>query len=188
MVERERESITLSTSIQIVPNALKYQFEPEYARTHFWSDKCCYLFKKSIFKEWELTTGRTNCFTGQRKDEGGNRSGLKCISQGMNGKHFNILMPVSDEWEEMFIKKYNIELCELYLPPYNFKRTGCLFCPYSLDLQEQLDRMNEISPNVCKQAESIWKPVFEEMRRIGYRLRKKQDYVQISIDDFIESE
>lgn len=186
MLERERERVILSTSIKIVPDCLKYQFEPEYAKTHHWSDKCCKLFKKTIFREWELSTNRINCFTGQRKDEGGNRSGLKCISQGTNGKHFNLLMPVTNEWEEMFIKKYNVELCELYYPPYNYKRTGCLFCPYSLDLQEELDTMKQICPQVCKQAETIWKPSFTEYRRIGYRLRK--DTGQLTIFDFIESE
>ena len=117
-------NVILCTSSKIVPDKLKFQFEPEYAKQHFFSDKCCYLFKKNIFREWELNTERYNCFTGQRKDEGGNRSGLKCISQGKNGKHFNLLMPVSDEWEKLFIEKYNIELCELYYPPYNFERTG----------------------------------------------------------------
>ena len=181
---RERENIILSTSIKIVPNKLKYQFTPEYAKQHNFSDRCCYIFKKNIFKEWELNVERYNCFTGQRKDEGGNRSGLKCISQGTNGKHFNLLMPVSDEWEEYFIKEYNIELCELYYPPYNFKRTGCLFCPFSLNLQEQLDKMKEICPSVCKQAELIWKPVFDEYRKVGYRLDRKTN--QMSIFDFME--
>lgn len=94
-------------------------------------------------------------------------------------------MPVSDEWEEMFIEKYNIELCELYYPPFNFKRTGCLFCSYSRNLQEQLDIMNEICPSVVKQAEIIWKSVYDEYRRIGYRLRKKSN--QLTIFDFIEN-
>lgn len=93
-------------------------------------------------------------------------------------------MPVSDEWEQYFIKEYNIELCELYYPPYNFKRTGCLFCPFSLNLQEQLDKMKEICPSVCKQAELIWKPVFDEYRKVGYRLDKKTN--QMSIFDFID--
>ena len=78
-----------------------------------------------------------------RAEEGGNRSNLGCITQGQNGKHFNLLIPITEEWEQEFIKRNNIELCELYYEPYNFDRTGCLFCPYAKDLQQQLDRMKE---------------------------------------------
>ena len=41
-------NVILCTSSKIVPDKLKFQFEPEYARTHFFSDKCCYLFKKEM--------------------------------------------------------------------------------------------------------------------------------------------
>ena len=65
-----------------------------------------------------------------------------------------------------------MQLCKLYYPPYNFKRTGCAGCPYALDLQEQLEVMEKYLPNQRRQCELIWKPVYEEYRRIGYRLKK----------------
>lgn len=71
-------------------------------------------------------SGVVNSFTGTRKEEGGNRNNLSCLTNGAYGKHFNILVPMTEEWENWFIKKYNIKLCELYYPPFNFKRTGCL--------------------------------------------------------------
>lgn len=123
-----------------------------------------------------------------RAEEGGNRSNLGCITQGQNGKHFNILIPITEEWEQEFIKRNNIELCELYYEPYNFDRTGCSFCPYSKDLQEQLDRMKQLDKSTYNQAQIIWKHVYEEYRRIGYRLRKKKDYEQISIFDILNEE
>ena len=46
-----------------------------------------------------------------------------------------------DEWEEWFIESQKVNVCALYKPPYNFKRTGCAGCPFSLDLQEQLETM-----------------------------------------------
>ena len=64
--------------------------------------------------------------------------------------------------------------------------TGCKCCPYSLDLQEQLDTMAMYLPSEKKQCEMIWKPVYQEYRRLGYRLRK--DTGQMSIFDFIEKE
>lgn len=70
-----------------------------------------------------------------------------------------------------FIKLNNIKLCELYYPPYNFKRTGCVCCPFSVDLQEQLDLLSVYIPEERKRAEYLWKPVYEEYRRIKYRLK-----------------
>lgn len=95
-------------------------------------------------------------------------------------------MPMKEDWIDWFIGKYNIELCELYYPPFNFKRTGCKGCPFAVDLQEQLDKMERLLPAEKKQCEILWKPVYEEYRRIGYRLRKNGVYRQLSIFDFLE--
>ena len=100
-----------------------------------------------------------------------------------NVKKFKPLNPISDDFEEWFINKHQIKLCKLYYPPYNFKRTGCKGCPFSLDLQKQLDIMEELLPNEKKQCELIWKPVYEEYRRIGYRLKKEGEYKQLSLLD-----
>ncbi|MFI3330130.1 MAG: phosphoadenosine phosphosulfate reductase, partial [bacterium] len=61
----------------------------------------------------------------------------------------------------------------LYLPPFNFKRTGCKGCPFALDLHEQLQTMKQLLPNEAKQCEMIWKPVYEEYRRKNYRLKSQ---------------
>lgn len=65
-----------------------------------------------------------------------------------------------------------IKLCKLYYPPYNFERTGCKGCPFALKLQDQLDLMQIFFPAERKQCENIWEPVYNEYRRIGYRLRR----------------
>lgn len=52
-------------------------------------------------------------------------------------------------------------------------------------INEQLDVMSKLLPNERKQCEILWKPVYEEYRRIGYRLEKK-DYVQYTIFDYEE--
>ena len=95
-----------------------------------------------------------------------------------NIKRFHPLIKVNDEWENWFVDQKRIKLCDLYLPPFNFKRTGCKGCPFSLDLQEQLETMELYLPNERKQCEMIWKPVYEEYRRIGYRL-KRNDQIKL---------
>ena len=54
----------------------------------------------------------------------------------------------------------------------DFKRTGCKSCPFSLDLQEQLEIMERYMPGERKQCEIIWNPIYKEYRRLGYRLNK----------------
>ena len=74
-------------------------------------------------------------------------------------------------------KGLRIKLCKLYYPPFNFERTGCKGCPFALDLQKELDVLGELLPNERKQCELLWKPVYEEYRKIGYRLRKKNEFL-----------
>ena len=120
--------------------------------------------------------------TGMRASEGGNRLDLTCITN--NGEKIHFLAPVSNEFCNEFLKRNNIKLCKLYYPPYNLERTGCKGCPFNKNLQKDLDMMQQLLPNEYKQCETIWKPVYDEYRRIGYRLRKKNN--QLTIFDFIE--
>lgn len=168
----------------ICPNILKYQFTKDFNIKC--SEKCCTKLKKDPTKKWQKENNRSIVLTGMRKEEGGAREKLTCIITDKQNKlvKFHPLVVVNDDFENWFINKYNIELCKLYREPFNFKRTGCKGCPYSLDLQEQLDTMAMYLPNEKKQCEMIWKPVYQEYRRLGYRLRK--DKGQMSIFDFIE--
>ena len=170
----------------ICPNILKYQFTKDFNIKC--SEKCCTKLKKDPTKKWQKENNRSIVLTGMRKEEGGAREKLTCIITDKQNKlvKFHPLVVVNDDFENWFIDKYNIKLCKLYREPFNFKRTGCKGCPYSLDLQEQLDTMAMYLPSEKKQCEMIWKPVYQEYRRLGYRLRK--DTGQMSIFDFIDKE
>jgi 3'-phosphoadenosine 5'-phosphosulfate sulfotransferase (PAPS reductase)/FAD synthetase len=154
------------------PKKLLYQFEEDFSIKL--SDKCCYEFKKKPFAQYQSESGKTIVLTGMRKEEGGRRANISCIVSDKAGniKKFHPLAVISEQWEEWFIEKFNIKLCDLYYEPYNFKRTGCKGCPYSLDLQEQLEKMYLYLPNEAKQCELIWKPIYDEYRRINYRLKR----------------
>ena len=123
-----------------------------------------------------------------RKDEGGQRASIGCIVTDKDNKltKFHPLLVVSEEFENWFLEKYNIKLCKLYYPPFNFERTGCKGCPYALNLQDQLDKMERLLPNEKRQCEKLWKPVYDEYRRLGYRLRGKDGGTQTTIFDFLE--
>ena len=155
------------------PDKLKYQFTKDFDIKV--SNKCCYKLKKDVAEDWRKENKKLITITGMRSDEGGLRAGLKGCAVFDEGKlkKFHPLQPLNEDFIDWYINLRNIKLCELYYPPYNFKRTGCKGCPYSMDLQSQLDVMAMFLPAEKKQCEMIWKPVYEEYRRIGYRLKNQ---------------
>ena len=155
------------------PKKLEYQFTPQFNIKC--SDKCCLKMKKEPIKKWEIENNKTIALTGMRKAEGGQRASIKgCIitDKDKNIVKFHPLLVVDEDFEKWFIDKFNVKLCKLYYQPFNFKRTGCKGCPFNPLLQNQLDIMKDLLPNEKKQCDIIWKPIYEEYRRLGYRLRR----------------
>ena len=164
------------------PKMLLYQFTENFKLKV--SDKCCMKMKKEPIHKWEKENNRTVALTGMRQAEGGQRASIKgCILTDKDGKltKFHPLLKVDDAWENDFVENEHIKLARIYYPPYNFKRTGCRFCPFSLDLEHQLEVAKQLMPNEAKAGEMLWKPVFDEYRRLNYRLKN-----QMSIFDFME--
>lgn len=157
------------------PKTLKYQFTPEFKMNI--SDKCCEELKEKPLNIWRKENNRPYSIVGIMKDEGGRRTSAVCLafvgSKKKKLKSFQPMVPLTKGWEEWFISKYNIKICDIYKEPYNFPRTGCKGCPFASKLQHELDTLEKFFPNERKQCEAIWKPVYDEYRRIGYRLKKK---------------
>ena len=168
--ERERE-IGESTFIGTFPNILRYQWDLDMNI----SDKCCLEFKEKPLEKWEKENKKPYKILGLMREEGGRRAFTNCVVFRGNRLHsFQPLAKVTKDWEEWFIDQYNIQLCELYYEPYNFERTGCVGCPYSIRIQEELETLERVLPSARRQAEYLWQPVYEEYRRIGYRLKREE--------------
>ncbi len=166
----------------LCPNVVKYNFTPDF--TLKVSDKCCYKLKKEPVAKWAKENNRPITVTGIRQGEGGLRQSVTSCAVFYDDKckelhKFHPLLPVNDDFIEQFAAKFKIKFCSLYYPPFNFKRTGCKGCPYSTDIQRQLDLMAELLPQERKQCEIIWKPVYAEYRRIGYRLRQEDSQLTL---------
>lgn len=173
--ERERE---LHTFGQVVPNKLKYQFNQDFKLKV--SDQCCMEFKEKPLKDWQKEHGIAYMMLGIMQEEGGRRETAKCVVFKNNKMtRFQPLAKVSKEWENWFIEKYNIKLCKLYYPPYNFARTGCKGCPYNIHISEELETLKKTLPNEYEQCNIIWKPVYNEYRRIGYRKMKPEEQMTL---------
>ena len=158
------------------PKVLRYQFM-EAGLPFKVSNKCCDELKKKPAEKWAKENRKTIAITGMRGAELGLRQSMKGCAVFADKdckalKKFHPLFPVEDWWVDEFVKRNNIELCELYKPPFNFQRTGCKGCPFAVDLQAQLDKMAAFLPAERKQCEKIWGKVYAEYRRINYRLEK----------------
>ena len=157
---------------RMCPKILKYQFTEE--NTLKISDMCCMRMKEEPLQKWQKENNKPYGIVGIMREEGGRRFGAQCLAfSGKKLKNFQPLAPLTKDWEQWFIDTYNIDICDIYKPPYNFERTGCKGCPFALHLQKELDTLEKFFPNERKQCELIWKPVYEEYRRINYRLKGK---------------
>jgi 3'-phosphoadenosine 5'-phosphosulfate sulfotransferase (PAPS reductase)/FAD synthetase len=132
--------------------------------------------KEEPLQTWSKEKNIPYTITGIMREEGGRRMKSTCLAfSGKKLKKFQPMVAITKEWEEWFIDKFNIQICDIYKSPYNFERTGCKGCPFNRNLQEGLDTLEKYFPNERKQCEIIWKPVYEEYRRIGYRLKPTSD-------------
>lgn len=160
------------------PKKLLYQYNDDFKLKL--SNKCCYKLKKEVVTKWEKASKKVITITGMRKAEGGQRAGMNClVTKKDKVVKFHPLSIIKDSFEDWFLKQYQIKLCKLYYPPYNFKRTGCKGCPFALDLKDILENMRLYFPDEYEQCLKLWKPVYDEYSRIGYRGFSK--YYQMSL-------
>lgn len=183
----ERTDREAWSSMSSCPNKLKYQFTPEFKLKL--SDKCCLRMKEEPLDKWSKENNRPYAIIGIMREEAGRRNNAQClafIGGGKKLKAFQPLAPITKEWEEWLIETYKIEICDIYYPPYNFARTGCKGCPFARNLQAELDTLEKFFPAERKQCEIIWKPVYDEYRRIGYRLKPLAECKQISLEEYMK--
>ena len=155
------------------PKMLRYQFKDGFNLNV--SDKCCYRLKEQPMFNYSKENKKPYAIIGIMSSEGGRRMKANCLAfSSKKLKAFQPLVPVTKEWEDWFISEYNIKICDIYYPPFNFDRTGCKGCPFNINLQKDLDVLEKYFPAERKQCEIIWKPVYDEYRRLGYRLKDKK--------------
>ncbi len=162
------------------PKKLQYQFTDEFKEKLKVSDLCCVRMKEEPLNEWNKVHNRPIAIVGIMRDEGGRRENAQCLvfsgkaKKDINGipDKFQPMSVVTKAWEEWFIKEYQVNICPIYLPPYNFPRTGCKGCPFALNLQNELDTLEKFFPAERKQCEYIWGPVYSEYRKLGYRIQE----------------
>lgn len=168
------------------PKKLQYQFDASF--TLKISDRCCFRLKEEPLADWSKENNRPYAIIGIMPEEEGRRKTAQCLAfKGKKLKAFQPLVVVTKEWENWFIKEYNVKIPDLYHPPYNFERTGCKGCPFTPRLKKELEALETFFPDERKQCEIIWKPVYDEYRRINYRLEPLPKEHQVTISEWYET-
>ena len=96
--------------------------------------------------------------TGIRRQEGANRSNRKMVEQCYKNKtkrYLNVIIDwtTTDVWQ--YIRSHNIKYCSLY--DEGFKRIGCVLCPMTRDVENQLIRF----PKICRAWERAVKATYK---------------------------
>lgn len=156
-------------SFYTCPHELMKIIKPEW-NDFLISDQCCNKLKKEPIKKIQKELGKSISITGMLAAEGGRRKNISCMAfKGRELVSFHPFAPCPNKFIDYLIDKYDIELCKLYYPPYNFKRTGCKGCPFNIRLKDDLKTLEEFFPSERKQCEKIWEPVYDLYRKCNYR-------------------
>lgn len=133
-------------------------------KAHNITHLCCNYLKKEPFHEFEKKTGKKPIL-GIRSSESALRKKQYSTCFSKNGK-FTPIHDLSDELLEQIIKKYNIEVPEIYN---HISRTGCIGCPYGSYKHECEKELQLIDNNQKNYVKELFKESYEIL---GINLKK----------------
>lgn len=133
------------------------------------SAKCCEWMKKKPFERYAKEHGMRGQMMGVRVAEGGVRESAANMRLRAGGKLCTWLKngiiqkaPIID-WQddeiEEFIQRYNVPLSDAYTK-YGFERTGCMACPFAMNVTIELEYLFRHEPNRYKAAMHWMKDVY----------------------------
>lgn len=159
---------TYKTGFNISKKAREYVLS---GNSHSITHLCCYWLKKKTAHDFEKESG-LRPILGVRGGESILRSQQykTCFTKD---KKFTPIHDLSDELLEKIIKKYNIEVPEVYK---HIKRTGCMGCPYG---SYKGDTEKELALLTDRQREFVIKYFKESYEVLGIETGK-----QLTIDDY----
>lgn len=129
------------------------------------SDKCCDISKKKPLHDYEKLHNIDLNITGERKAEGGRRAMAhkSCFEEQKGGRHkFMPLWWWSDDIKEAFKQAEGIRYSDCY-EVWGMSRTGCVGCPFSLEIKQDLERMQKYEPRMYKACMNVFGKSYELM-------------------------
>lgn len=131
------------------------------------SPKCCNYAKKKTAEKFYADNAVDLGIVGVRKSEGGIRStGIKnCYT--VNFDTYDTYRPIfwyTNYDKYMYNKIFKVTNSECYTK-WGFTRTGCSGCPFSLDLEIELQASQLYEPDFYKASNSVFKDSYEYTRQ-----------------------
>lgn len=162
-----------STQFIIKRNRLLKEFMIENPPTFMISDRCCSYAKKLVSKRYERANHFDLKCMGIRKSEGGQRATAyhNCFSEGEKLDHFRPVFWFRDQDKEAYCAHYGVTHSRCY-SQYGVKRTGCVGCPYSLHLFDDLAGLKQYEPELYRLATTVFRDSYEYTQK--YREYRKQ--------------
>lgn len=156
------------------------------------SAKCCDYAKKKLAHS---ITKELNCdlsVVGIRKAEGGARAGVytSCFSEDDDGvDSYRPLFWYKSSDKAEYVKHFGLQHSKCYTE-YGLKRTGCVGCPFSNNLEDELNAAKVYEPNLYKAMNNIFKDSYEytklyrEFCKKMNRTCKNRESHQMTIDEW----
>lgn len=129
------------------------------------SSVCCDRAKKDVAHEFERENTYDMKIIGVRKSEGGVRSAIRtCFSSHDDIDLFRPIYWFTNEDKAWYEKHFGIVHSDCYTK-YGLTRTGCVGCPFAIDIEENLDatRLNE--PKLYKACWNMFGKSYEYTRQ-----------------------
>lgn len=138
------------------------------------SSKCCDLSKKKPLKLYTKQHNIDLNVTGERQAEGGRRAlcHKSCFEEHKDGTHK--YMPLwwwSNDVKDTFKQAEGIRYSDCY-EVYGMRRTGCVGCPFSINIADDLQAMLEYEPQLFKACMNVFGKAYELTDRFNCRRKK----------------
>lgn len=158
------------------------------------SSKCCNYAKKDVGKQLSKKYNSDLTIIGVRRAEGGLRATRykSCYSIKESGEDsYRPIYWYKDDTKKIYENKFNITHSACYTK-YGFLRTGCCCCPYSRNLENELEITRIYEPRLYMAVCKVFKESYEYTRK--YRefvqlMKLKEDKTQLAgqmdINEFI---
>ena len=158
----------LRTSFNINRNKYLKEFLVKNPPTFKISNKCCKYAKKDVAKKYISQNQAELDVTGIRKSEGGIRAFAyqNCFSFDKS-KGINRYRPIfwyKDEDKKYYEEVFGVTHSDCYTK-YGFTRTGCVCCPYSKNLFEDLEVTKRYEPILYRACNKVFKDTYEYTKK-----------------------
>lgn len=150
------------------------------------SNKCCKYAKKDLLHD-AMNEGNYDLnIYGVRKAEGGARAHAYKNCYSCNENKYDEYRPIfwyKDENKTAYEEYYGIQHSDCY-SVYGLLRTGCCGCPYSRNLQQELEIIQKFEPKLYKAVTNVFKDSYE-YTKLYYKFCDEMDAIHGSYASYL---